>query len=121
MIIDFRNWFLHKFLEMGLSEGWAIDIAEISCLLCIITLALLATYLLQRCLIPFIMRMVESTNTRWDDYLINIPVLRALFLLLPSLLAYQVLPYCVFNEAEPLFRWLSRFTQAYIAFSLCSW
>ena len=117
MIIDFRNWFLHKFLEMGLSEGWAIDIAEISCLLCIITLALLATYLLQRCLIPFIMRMVESTNTRWDDYLINIPVLRALFLLLPSLLAYQVLPYCVFNEAEPLFRWLSRFTQAYIAFS----
>lgn len=117
MIIDFRNWLLNRFLSIGISDGWSIDLAEISCLLCIISMALLVTYLLQRCLIPLIMRMVEITNTKWDDYLINIPVLRALFLLLPSILAYQVLPYCVFNETETLYRWLFRLTQAYIAFS----
>lgn len=117
MIIDFRNWLLNKFLEMGLSDGWSIEFAEISCLLCILLLALIITYFLQRWLTPIIMRMVQYTHTKWDDYLINIPVLRALFLLIPSILAYQVLPFCVFNETETLYLWLFRFTQAYIAFS----
>ena len=46
---------------------------------------------------PVILQMVEKTETKWDDYLVNRPVLSATSQLFPCILVYILLPLCYDN------------------------
>ena len=64
-------------------------------LLCAIAAAAtgILSYLLRRFLTPFIVRWTQRTQVIWDDYLLNPPVLNAVWHLLSSITFYFLLPY----------------------------
>jgi len=70
--------------------------------------------LFKRYLIPIILKIVEKTETKWDDYLINEPVLKAVCQLLPSVVIYMLLPFCYDSDHATTYIVISRILQAYI-------
>lgn len=80
---------------------------------------LLTTWLLIRLVIPLIQRIVHHTENKWDDYLLNRPVLYAASYLVPAVAFYNVLPLW-FNtpatQAAISFNIVSNLSEAYITF-----
>lgn len=58
-------------------------------------------YVANRFITPIILHVVSKTATVLDDYFFNRPVLRALWHVLPALLFYVLLPYCVTPYTTP--------------------
>lgn len=115
MIASIRYLLETLLLQCCLSVSVSTRIAQII----VITLLLLFSYLLawtfRRFAIPVILTIVERTETKWDDYLINRPVLNAASQLFPCVLVYMLLPLCYDNVTTSLtYTIISRILQVYI-------
>lgn len=117
MIIDFRNTLTSLYMQAGVSEYHSDNFAQFTCITCVLVISLLITFGMQRVLVAPILQIVGRTHAKWDDYLINSPVLKALCQLLPSIMVYVMLPFCVKSESERIYTILYHCTQAYIALS----
>lgn len=104
-------------MNMEPDPEWAERYTQITLLAAVLLGSLLFAYCCRRFLTPLILKAVSRTHTRWDDYLINRPVLNALCQLLPGLLVYQMLPFCFGNYFGLAFVATYRLTRAWIAFS----
>lgn len=117
MIENFRNILTTLYIQIGISEYNSDHLAQITCITCVLSISLLIAYCMQKMLIPPVLKIVKHTDIKWDDYLINKPILKALCQLIPSIMVYATLPLCVNCESEKAYTILYHFTQAYIAFS----
>lgn len=118
MIDSFRTFLVSVMSEGGLSAVAAGRLSQLTAVLVVFLTALLLAGICRRYLVPVVLRVVARTSTRWDDYFINRPVLLALCQLLPALLLYALLPFCVDNHDALLFTLVFRLVQAYIALSI---
>lgn len=113
-----------RIFTAGLLTGWgqsAQSAARWSQVVAVVTVLIVTLLLAAACrrwLIPVILKVVAKTDTKWDDYFINRPVLVALCQLVPSLLTYAALPLCVDNHDALLFTALCHIVEAYIALSV---
>lgn len=112
-----RIFLENLFSYIGASNVHAVQLAQITLVICILLCSLFLVWILNRVLVPIILKIVSKTPTKWDDYLINAPVLRSTCRLLPSLLVYNLLPLCFDNYDGLSFTILNRLTCAYIALS----
>ena len=117
MIYDFRIYIEEILTHWNLTELQAEELAAFTALTSVVLMSLLLAYICQRFLVPLILNLVAHTETKWDDYLVNRPVLRGTCMLLPALLIYYALPYCFDQHTTPLYVLLERLSQVYIAFS----
>lgn len=117
MILQLRHLLETIFADFGVNSTHAVQAAQIMVVGCILLFSLMLVWLLNRTLVPALLKVVAKTPTKWDDYLINRPVLRSMCRLLPSLLVYNLLPLCFDSYDGLTFTILYRFTQAYIAMS----
>lgn len=117
MILLLRQLLETFFADLGANDAHAVQLAQITIVGCILLLSLMLVWLLNRTLVPALLKVVAKTPTKWDDYLINRPVLRSVCRLLPSLLVYNLLPLCFDSHDGLTFTILYRLTQAYIALS----
>lgn len=105
------------FLNIGTNADWSTRLSQIIVIVGLIAAAFLLGYVFRKLVIPVILKVVEKTETQWDDYLINPPVLISLSHLIPCLLIYRFLPRCFDSSDATSFIAISRITQAYI--TLC--
>ena len=117
MIYDFRLYIEKILTHWNLTELQAEELAAFTALTSVVLMSLLLAYICQRFLVPLILKLVAHTETKWDDYLVNRPVLRGTCMLLPALLIYYALPYCFDHHTTTLYVLLERLSQVYIAFS----
>ena len=104
--------------NVGFNNDWSGRLAQIL-IVGLLQLALcIVAALFKRYLIPLILKIVEKTNTQWDDYLVNKPVLKATCQLIPSIAVYALLPFCYDSEHATTYIVISRILQAYITISL---
>lgn len=114
MIFQIRKFLEALLADTGMNEDWCVRLAQITIVLGILLLFMLLAYGLRRFLVPPILRIVEKTETKWDDYLINRPVLNAASQLVPSIMVYSLLPFCFDSQESTMYVFLSRLTQVYI-------
>ncbi|MCI7273551.1 mechanosensitive ion channel family protein [bacterium] len=117
MIYEIRLWLEAIFQGWGLTPGWDTRLAQITLVTSILLLSLLLTYIGRKTCVPLILTFVKRTSVKWDDFLINRPVLHALFQILPSLLVYSLVPLCFDSHEGTTFLLIFRMTQVYIAYS----
>lgn len=120
MLLDFSAY--RSALEVllnggGTAPGLSSKLAQIAVVGGLLLSAYIMGYLFRRLIVPVILKIVDYTDTKWDDYLINAPVLRALSQLVPCLIIYHLLPRCFDSGNATTFIIISRLTQAYI--TLC--
>ena len=82
-------------------------------------LAALVGTLCRRLLMPLVHHWVKRTSSKWDDYFLNPPVLRAACMVLPGVLFAVFLPYLhVLRNGEDLpsfYSFIAVLTNVYIA------
>lgn len=66
-----------------------------------------------RILVPIVNIITYKTETKWDDDLLNIKVLKALSQLTPAIIVARMLPGS-FDESEAIYNWTVKLTQLYI-------
>lgn len=94
MMNTLKDTISHLLHLVGCSQGTSQLLTFF--LLCAIAAAAtgILSYLLRRFMTPFIVRWTRRTQVIWDDYLLNPPVLNAVWHLLSSITFYFLLPYC---------------------------
>ena len=117
MIAQTRILAEHFFISLGVTSATATTIAQIAVVLALLLVSLLLAWGLNKVLVPLVLKIVATTKTRWDDYLVNLPVLKAVCRLLPSILVYNLLPLCFDGHNGLTFTIIYQLTQVYIAFS----
>lgn len=117
MIYQTRLWLEGVFNYWGISPEWNTRLAQITLVTAILLVSILLAYIGRKTCVPVILGFVKRTRVRWDDYLINRPVLEALFQILPSLIVYSLLPLCFDSHEGTTFLLIFRLTQVYIAYS----
>lgn len=118
MIKEARNLLEIILSDMGMNAAHSTAIAQVTLVAGILLLSLALVWAPSRFLVPVVAKIVERTPTKWDDYLVNAPVLRAFCRLLPGMLVYSLLPLCFDRYDGMVFTALNRLTQAYIAISV---
>lgn len=104
--------------NVGFNNDWSGRLAQILIVGLLLLALCIVAALFKRYLIPLILNIVEKTNTQWDDYLVNKPVLKATCQLIPSIAVYALLPFCYDSEHATTYIVISRILQAYITISL---
>lgn len=104
--------------NVGFNNDWSGRLAQILIVGLLLLALCIVAALFKRYLIPLILKIVEKTNTQWDDYLVNKPVLKATCQLIPSIAVYALLPFCYDSEHATTYIVISRILQAYITISL---
>lgn len=74
------------------------------CLSVIIVAAIIVGVVFKRLIAPLIVKVTSRTSTKFDDYLLNDPILRILSQLIPVFIIYSLLPLCfIGKETESAF------------------
>lgn len=119
-MIDLTRQTLEDLLiRLGTTNATSINLAQtmVICLLLLINYFL--AYFFRKFAVPAILKIISKTETNWDDYLINQPVLNAISHLFPCVIVYLLLPLCYDNSATaPTYILFSRLLQVYI--TICS-
>lgn len=117
-ITNLRSLIETYLLELGFSNDWSSSLSQVTIVCALLATMCVVAALCQRFLIPIILKVVEKTETKWDDYLINPPVLKATFQLLPSIAVYALLPFCYDSDHATTYVVISRLLQVYITVCL---
>lgn len=117
-ITELRHTIALFLYNVGFNNDWSGRLAQILIVGLLLLALCIVAALFKRYLIPLILKIVEKTNTQWDDYLVNEPVLKAACQLIPSIAVYALLPFCYDSEHATTYIVISRILQAYITISL---
>lgn len=117
-ITELRHTIALFLYNVGFNNDWSGRLAQILIVGLLLLALCIVAALFKRYLIPLILKIVEKTNTQWDDYLVNKPVLKATCQLIPSIAVYALLPFCYDSEHATTYIVISRILQAYITISL---
>ena len=104
--------------SMGIAPLWSHRLRQLTLVLLVFLLALLAARLCKKWIVPAILKIVEKTSNKWDDYLVNEPVLDAICRIIPSVVLYALLPLCISNTENGLYVMADRIISAYIAYGV---
>lgn len=115
MIQLVRHFLESLLIECNISTANSIRIAQIIVIALLLLLSYFIAWTFRKYVIPVILKIVEKTETKWDDYLINRPVLNATSQLFPCILVYNLLPLCYDNITTSItYSIISRSLQVYI-------
>lgn len=114
---------LANFLEafyggLGCSPLWSHRFQQLTLVLLVFLFSLLVAHLCKKLVVPATLKIVEKTANKWDDYLINQPVLDALCRIIPSVVLYILLPLCIADTGNDLYIMVDRVISAYIAYGV---
>lgn len=113
----YRQYMEVLLCDIGFQPRWSEPVAQIIVVTILLLCSFLMGYLFRKLVAPLIQKVVSHTQTKWDDYLVNTPVLQAISHLIPCLIIYHLLPRCFDSNDATSFVVISRLTQAYI--TLC--
>lgn len=111
-----RGYLQGVFIDMGISEIWAKDLAHWVLLLVLLAVAMLCNKLCHRIFRPVVKKIVNKTSTKIDDYLLNDDMLHAMCRVVPPLVFLAFLSMCFDTEEKtlPLYIWLERITRIFV-------
>lgn len=120
MIFSFKLMLERLFLDSGVEAQGSHAFALWSTIGLLAIVCFLAGWACRRFVTPVILRLVENTSTKLDDYLLNKPVLNAVWHFLPGLVFLILVPLC-FTEGEDahLLRIILSATQIYLTVAGC--
>lgn len=115
-MINLARYLLESLLiECNISTANSVRLAQIIVIALLLLLSYFIAWAFRKYVIPVILHIVEKTETKWDDYLINRPVLNATSQLFPCILVYTLLPLCYDNITISItYTIISRSLQVYI-------
>ena len=120
MILSFKLMLERLFLNSGAEVQSSHAFALWSTIALLVLICFLAGWACRRFVTPIILKLVENTTTKLDDYLLNKPVLNAVWHFLPGLVFLILVPLC-FSEGSDahLLKIMISGTQIYLTLSGC--
>lgn len=119
MINATRHLFEMLLKNVGMASDISAHIAQVLVVALLLFVSCMLAWCIRRFISPVILKLVDKTETKWDDYLINKPVLDAASHLFPCLFVYALLPLCYDNvDTAATYHIISRLLQVYI--TICS-
>lgn len=110
---------ISNFLQsVGLNADWSGRLAQILIVASLFVVGFIIAGVFRRWVKPLILKYVERTETKWDDYLVNEPVLNALGWLIPSVFVYSLLANCYDSQYATTYVIISRLVQVNIAYAV---
>lgn len=91
------------------AQNWSVWVTVVA----IAVVAYLAYEFCMRILTPIIERIVDKTETKWDDDLVDESVLKAVSQLVPAIIVATLLPGSL-NMGETVYLWAVKLTKLYI-------
>lgn len=115
-MIDLARHLLESLLfECNISTANCVRLAQILVIALLLLFSYFIAWTFRKYATPIVLKIVEKTETKWDDYLINRPVLNATSQLFPCILVYTLLPSCYDNITTSItYTIISRALQVYI-------
>lgn len=110
---QFLKWIDEWLLSMGVSERISTAIDNYLALLIALLLSILITWIVNRYIVPIVLKAISHTRTQWDDLLLNPKVLKSLCRLLPPFILYYLVPILSTNNALP--GWVDIACRIYLA------
>ena len=98
---------------VGFEQDGITIIQQAAIIAFIVILAWIADFICRRIVVPSIKRIVNKTQTTWDDHLLNERVLDDMCHIIPAIVAYLLLP-LAFSNAPLLQSFLVKASEIYI-------
>ena len=98
---------------VGFEQDGITIIQQAAIIALIVILAWIADFVCRRIVVPSIKRIVNKTQTTWDDHLLNERVLDDMCHIIPAIVAYMLLP-LAFSNAPLLQSFLVKASEIYI-------
>jgi miniconductance mechanosensitive channel len=98
---------------VGFEQDGITIIQQAAIIALIVILAWIADFVCRRIVVPSIKRIVNKTQTTWDDHLLNERVLDDMCHIIPAIVAYLLLP-LAFSNAPLLQSFLVKASEIYI-------
>ena len=98
---------------VGFEQDGITIIQQAAIIALIVILAWIADFVCRRIAVPSIKRIVNKTQTTWDDHLLNERVLNDMCHIIPAIVAYLLLP-LAFSNAPLLQSFLVKASEIYI-------
>lgn len=119
MINATRQLFEVLLKNAGMANDTSTHIAQVIVIALLLFVGCMLAWCFRKFVSPIMLKLVDKTGTKWDDYLINKPVLDAASHLFPCLFVYALLPLCYDNvDTATTYHIISRLLQVYI--TICS-
>ena len=100
-MIDSIKEKIYTFLE---NNQVASESQELLCHIALLSLALLFSWLIgvfaRKVIAPLLLKLVQKTHTLWDDYLLNENLVRHACRVIPGILFYFLIPFCLPDHHE---------------------
>lgn len=107
MILEIRTFLL------GLFAGpYRLELYTATAIIFIVV-AMVASYYITEGILWVVSKVVDKTETKWDDDLLNTRFMRAVSQLSPAIIVDKLIPAFFFYESEPI-HWLKLVTELYI-------
>lgn len=116
LIANFRKLLEALFISFDFNNDWSGRLAQIIVVGTLFLLCYVLTVCLKKLIIPIILKVVEKTGTKWDDILINKPILQIVTTLLPCIIVYTLLPLCYDSNHAVTYVAISRLLESCITF-----
>ena len=110
---SFREHITQWLNQAGIEQDGITLIQQAAIISLIVALAWAADFVCRRIVVPSIKRVVSKTQTTWDDYLLNEPVLDDMCHIIPAIVAYLLLP-LAFSNTPLLQSFLIKASEIYI-------
>ena len=120
-MIDFLKQSIHNFLQ---ENQLASESEELAChgvlLFGALLFSALIGYICRKIIAPLLLKLVKKTDTLWDDYLLNGQLIRALCRVVPGIVFYILLPFCLSEDHAILSNVMLQGSKIYIAITFIS-
>ncbi len=108
-----REYLTQWLSQVGFEQEGITLIQQATIIAFIVILAWIADFICRRIVVPSIKRIVNKTQTTWDDHLLNERVLDDMCHIIPAIVAYLLLP-LAFSNAPLLQSFLVKASEIYI-------
>jgi len=112
MIERWIDWYQGVLSQAGLSDGLVRLVENVTVILLIVGVAILADFLTKRIVITWINRLAKKSKSDWDDIFVERGVFKRLAHLAPAIIVYYSLQYTILSGG--LLSFLENLTRAYM-------
>lgn len=106
--------------QLDMAPSWEELTGHILLLVLLLLFSILIGTICRKMMAPLILKMVKRTETLWDDYFFNDSMVRAICHIVPGLVFYILVPYCLPYNHELLSQIVLQGSKIYITVTFLS-
>ena len=120
MIDNFKQLIFEFLTTSDINPKFIETIGHMLLLLSALTVSYFVGYICRKFVAPLVLNLVKNTKNIWDDYFLNKPVVKALCHIVPGIVFYLFLPFCLPERQVLIHVIITQAVKIYIAITFVS-